>query len=98
MSFFRKRKKLHGMLFDGPQDGSRCSGCDASCCRGFPTVRLKADEYDTLEKLGAKRLEFTLDESFYLVIENGCEFLDDNRCTIYEHRPDICRRFSCREE
>lgn len=100
MSFFRsKRKVLHGVLLDQPLDGNeRCASCDASCCRGFPRVELTAEEYTALEQLGARRLEFTLDERFFLVIEHGCEFLDGNRCGIYHHRPAICRRFVCRED
>ena len=50
-----------------------------------------------LQALGAKRLEFTLDGRYHLIIENGCEFLDLGRCAIYPHRPDICRRFYCTE-
>jgi len=90
------RKKLRGMLLEQPQDGDkRCTACDASCCRGFPSVELTAEEYATLERLGATRLEFTLDGRFYLLIEHGCEFLDGTRCGIYHHRPAICRRFVC---
>ncbi|CAH2030178.1 YkgJ family cysteine cluster protein [Trichlorobacter ammonificans] len=71
-----KRTVRHGLLLDHPEDGtSRCAGCDASCCRGFPQVELTAEEYATLERLGANRLEFTLNERFFLVIEHGCEFL-----------------------
>lgn len=99
MSFlFRSKKVLHGVLLDQPADGAeRCAGCDASCCRGFPRVELTAEEYAVLERLGATRLEFTLDGRFYLLIENGCEFLNGTRCGIYRHRPAICRRFICTE-
>ncbi len=98
MALFRNgMTRRHGILLDGPVDGSRCEGCDADCCRGFPSVELSADEYAALERLGARRLAFTLDERFYLVIENGCEFLVGNRCGIYGERPLICRRFTCRE-
>jgi Fe-S-cluster containining protein len=86
------------MLLDEALDGSdHCRDCDAACCRGFPTVELTAAEYTALERLGAVRLEFLLDGHHYLVIENGCEFLVDNRCGIYEQRPSICRRFTCRD-
>ena len=96
--FAEKRKKRHGILLDTTIDGGeRCSSCAADCCRGFPSIELGAEEYATLEALGAKRLEFTLDGRFYLVIENGCEFLDNNRCGIYEHRPRICRIFTCED-
>lgn len=99
MELFRRRgTKKHGVLLDDFIDGSEhCRNCDAACCRGFPTVELTAGEYATLEKLGAVRLEFLLSGHYYLVIENGCEFLVDNCCGIYEQRPAICRRFTCRE-
>jgi hypothetical protein len=32
-----------------------------------------------------------------LVIDYNCEFLLNGRCSIYELRPDICRRFYCQE-
>ena len=88
--------RRRGMLQDAPLDNSdRCRNCAADCCRGFPSVELSTDEYALLEKLGAIRLEFTLTGHFYLMIENGCEFLIDNRCAIYTQRPAICRRFIC---
>lgn len=97
--FRRTKKKLHGVMLDHPEDGSaRCAACDASCCRGFPSVALTSDEYATLQRLGAKRLEFTLDGHYYLLIEYGCEFLTGNRCGIYAYRPEICRRFTCYEK
>lgn len=96
--FASARKKKHGILRDQPLENSeRCAACDADCCRGFPSVELDASEYGLLEKLGAQRLTFTLDARFYLIIENGCEFLDHNRCSIYEHRPRICRIFYCED-
>lgn len=97
MRFFQDtRKKLHGMLLELPEDGGeRCAACDASCCRGFPSVELTAAEYAELERLGATRLHFTLTGHFYLLIEHGCEFLEGSRCSIYHHRPAICRRFMC---
>ena len=30
-----------------------------------------------------------------MVIDYNCEFLKDGKCSIYEARPDICRRFTC---
>ena len=94
--FSRKRVKRRGILLDGPFDGSNhCCGCEADCCRGFSAVELNATEFSTLEKIGAKRLEFHLNGRFFLLIENGCEFLEGNRCGIYDERPAICRKFSC---
>lgn len=96
--FLRNKKKRQGILLDYPLDGNQqCADCDAACCRGFPSVRLSPEEYERLEQLGAKRLNFTLNGRFYLIIEHGCEFLDGNRCGIHQQRPDICRRFICKE-
>ena len=99
MALFRvKRGKRHGILRDSPLDGGeRCRDCSADCCQGFPSVELSAEEYDRLESLGARRLAFTLDERFFLLIENGCEFLVGNRCSIYSMRPRICRLFTCED-
>ena len=95
--FGRRRDRKHGFLHDGPVEGSRCTGCVAVSCRSFVSVELTAAEYRLLQELGARRLEFTLTGRHYLDIEDGCEFLRDDRCSIYPHRPDICRRFSCQE-
>ena len=94
----REKEKRHGLLLDHPvDDAPRCRACPAICCRSFPTVELTYEEYQTLDKLGAVRLQLSLHGPHKLIIENGCEFLQDNRCGIYEHRPDICRRFICEE-
>jgi Fe-S-cluster containining protein len=99
LNLFRmKRVKKHGILLDKPVDGTEsCRNCDADCCRGFPSVKLTAEEYGILERLGAVRLEFLLNGENYLIIEHGCEFLEDNRCGIYNLRPSVCKRFTCRE-
>lgn len=94
----REREKRHGILLDHPLDDPPCcSTCDAVCCRSFPSVELTWEEYERLHALGARRLEFSLHGPHKLIIENGCEFIDHNRCGIYEDRPQICRRFACRE-
>ena len=99
MRLFRgKRVRRHGIIRDTPLDGDdRCRECSADCCQGFPSVELSAEEYALLESLGAKRLQFTLNERFYLLIENGCEFLVENRCSIYSQRPRVCRLFTCED-
>lgn len=97
--FKKKRVKRHGHLLDQPVDGDdSCRDCEADCCRGFPSVRLTPEEYCTLERLGAVRLQFLLNGEHYLLIEHGCEFLAGNRCSIYQQRPEICRRFTCSED
>ncbi len=95
----RSKVKWHGMLLDMPvDDPSCCRNCDGACCRSFPSVDLTWDEYEHLMALGASRLHFSLTGHHKLLIENGCEFLVAGRCSIYDHRPDVCRRFICRHD
>ena len=100
MTFFGRSKLLkHGMLMDRPvDDDGRCRECDGQCCRAFPTVNISWHEYERLKSLGAHRLDFSLTGHHNLIIENGCEFLSAGKCSIYEHRPDTCRRFFCRDD
>lgn len=99
MRFFHRNGVIkHGVMNDGPFIESACDKCDGACCRSFVTIELTPEEYLTLQRLGATRLGYTLMEKFFLEIENGCEFLQSNRCGIYENRPEVCRRFSCRED
>ena len=98
MVFSRREKEIrHGLLSDHPlDDPSCCRECGALCCRSFPNVDLTWEEYQSLSAIGAKRLHFSLHGPHKLIIENGCEFLDNNKCGIYEQRPGVCRRFICK--
>ena len=90
------RTKLRGILLDHPQDGGqRCQECGGACCRSFTDVALTWEEFKRLEALGAARLQLSLHGPHRLLIDYNCEFLVAGRCSIYEARPDICRRFSC---
>jgi hypothetical protein len=92
------RKKLHGILLDIPQDGDeRCRECGGICCCSFASVEITWEEYERLQSLGASRLQLSLYGPHRLVIDFGCEFLVRGRCRIYEKRPDVCRRFTCRD-
>jgi Fe-S-cluster containining protein len=94
----RQKKKLHGKLLDHPEDGNeRCQDCDGACCRSFSDVELSWEEFERLHGLGARRLQLSLVGPHRLVIDFNCEFLSDGRCSIYEARPEICRRFTCED-
>ena len=89
-----RKKKYHGILLDAPMDcDDRCKNCGGVCCSSFTAIEISWDEYKRLQGLGAKRLQLSLFGPHKLEIDNGCEFLVDGRCSIYEERPDICRRF-----
>ena len=94
----RSRTKKHGILLESPADDmERCKECDGVCCRSFPAVDISWEEFKQLKALGAMRLHFSFRGDYKLIIDNGCEFLVEGRCSIYEFRPDICRRFYCQD-
>jgi uncharacterized protein len=77
-----------------------CNYCTAKCCRYFalpidaPT-ELKDFEYIRWYLLHDRASVFTEDETWYLLVHTTCKhLLPDNRCGIYETRPEICREYS----
>lgn len=91
-------KRYHGILLDTPLDGDdRCQQCGGVCCSSFTAINISWEEYERLEKMGARRLQLSLYGPHKLEIDGGCEFLAGGLCSIYEARPDICRRFFCSE-
>ena len=77
---------------------SLCEKCDAKCCRCHSSILISQDEDTTrLDELGADIID---DKGFGLVIacqDNVCQFLKDNKCSIYEDRPWACIEFDCRD-
>lgn len=77
-----------------------CEFCDAKCCRYFA---LPIDKPSTFEEFDYVRW-YLLHERASVFVENGDWFLlvhtpckelgPDNRCRIYETRPQICREYS----
>jgi Fe-S-cluster containining protein len=83
----------------GPGE-SLCDHCTAKCCRYFalpidtPTTRR---DFDFLRwfLLHDRASVFVEDETWYLLVHTTCKHLQpDNRCGIYETRPQICREYS----
>ena len=77
-----------------------CGGCTA-CCTSSQFVHIGPDETDTLSYIPAELL-FPAPRlpAGHVVMgydERGhCPMLIDNRCSIYEHRPQTCRTYDCR--
>ena len=85
---------------DLPEGESLCEYCPAKCCRYFA---LPIDTPDTAQDfdfmrwflLHGQASIFVDDESWYLMVHTVCKHLQpDNRCGIYETRPEICREYS----
>ena len=79
---------------------SLCDHCVAKCCRYFAlpldTPKRRKD-FDTLRwfLLHQQTSIFVEKKNWYLQVHSECrELLADNRCGIYETRPQICRDHS----
>ena len=80
-----------------------CEFCTAKCCRYFA---LPIDEPDCFEDfeyirwylLHDRASVFTEDDTWYLLVHTVCKHLgEDQRCGIYETRPQICRDYSTKD-
>jgi Fe-S-cluster containining protein len=77
-----------------------CDHCTAKCCRYFA---LPIDEPKTRRDfdfvrwylLHDRATVFTEDDTWYILVHTVCRHLQpDQRCGIYETRPEICREYS----
>lgn len=78
-----------------------CDACGA-CCRTFP-IRVSKEDGEREPLIAAHALVVPpwerSDEHYYqlhpLAFCSGCLFLgEDNLCSVYETRPQVCRRFA----
>ena len=92
------RRKLHRE--DLPPGACLCDYCPAKCCKYFalpldPPENWK--EYDQMRwfLLHDRAAVFVEDGAWYILVHTTCRHLQaDNRCGIYETRPQICRDYS----
>ena len=77
-----------------------CEYCTAKCCRYFALPIDTPDserDFDFMRwfLLHERASVFVEDESWYLLVHTECKHLQpDNRCGIYETRPEICREYT----
>lgn len=77
-----------------------CDHCTAKCCRYFSLSIERpetAADFDYLRwyLLHEHATLFTEEDDWYLLVHTTCKHLQpDNRCGIYETRPQICRDYT----
>lgn len=83
-----------------PADQNLCDHCSAKCCKYFalaidePTNRRDFD-FIRWYLLHDRASVFVDEEDWYLLVHTTCKHLQaDNRCGIYETRPQICRDYT----
>jgi len=79
---------------------SVCKQCGGKCCRYFCFQIDEPDSFDQFDDIRwfllHEGISVHIDEGeWYISIANRCKALDeDSRCTAYEDRPLICRRYT----
>ncbi len=77
-----------------------CDYCTAKCCRYFSLPIDKPDTFEEFEYLRwyvqhDQATIFTEDDNWFVLVHTACKHLrSDNRCGIYETRPQICREYT----
>ncbi|HVC97811.1 MAG TPA: YkgJ family cysteine cluster protein [Pirellulales bacterium] len=101
MTMPRLPKKLRRE--DLPPGDCLCNHCTAKCCKYFalpietPTTRQDFD-YIRWYLLHGEATVFIEDGDWYLLVHTRCKHLQsDNRCGIYETRPQICRDYTIQD-
>ena len=88
---------------DVPADTNLCEYCTAKCCHYFALPIETPEEFTDFEYirwflLHERATVFKEEEDWYLLVHTTCRHLrDDNRCGIYETRPQICREYSTKD-
>jgi Fe-S-cluster containining protein len=86
-----------------PKDRHLCEFCTAKCCRYFALPIEAPEEFADFEYirwylLHERATVFKEGDDWYLLVHTTCRHLqDDNRCGIYETRPQICREYSTKD-
>ena len=77
-----------------------CQHCTAKCCGYFAlpieTPKIQKDfDYFRWYLIHGRISLFVDGETWYLMVHNVCDHLqEDNRCGIYQDRPQICRDYT----
>jgi Fe-S-cluster containining protein len=88
---------------DIPEGKILCEYCTAKCCRYFALPIDAPEDHSDFEFMRWFLLHegatvFKEDETWYLLVHAVCRHLqDDNRCGIYDTRPQVCQDYSTKD-
>jgi Fe-S-cluster containining protein len=86
-----------------PEGSCLCDFCTAKCCRYFALpMDSPTDEQDwqfiRWFLMHDAATAFKEDKNWYLLVHTKCKHLQaDNRCGIYDQRPQICRDYTTKD-
>lgn len=74
--------------------------CKADCCGCFQMNNDLIDRFKSLFQSEGKRFPITENQTAIITDDLHCVFLNrsDLRCTIYDSRPDVCRKYGMIEQ
>ena len=81
---------------DIPAGACVCDHCVGKCCRYFSLPIKDPETWDDFDELRwflahGRTVVYLEKGTWYLLVMEKCRYLtDQNRCAIYEHRPQIC--------
>lgn len=93
------KRDMDDNIYNFTKNG-KCSGCGNCCSRLLPMSQKEVDViHRYINKHGIKECKHLLPVA-RPVIDMTCPFRDNdnNVCTIYEVRPEICKQFICDSE
>jgi Fe-S-cluster containining protein len=93
-------RTIRAALRAGSGSDVPCGACNG-CCRSSYFIHIGPDESDTIARIPSELLFAApgLPEGNVVMGYNehgSCPMLIDDRCSIYQHRPQTCRIYDCR--
>ncbi|OGV60517.1 MAG: hypothetical protein A2X45_03555 [Lentisphaerae bacterium GWF2_50_93] len=79
-----------------------CDQCQAYCCRRHAnkefSVVLDRDEHERFRGIAVPASIYSADQTDRVIPydnEGNCVLLSGRTCSVHEHKPRLCRKFSC---
>lgn len=92
--------RAYSSITDFTNNGE-CSKCGNCCSRTLPMTQKEINQIRIyIKKHNIKRQVHIVNVLKEASVDGVCPFLDDtkeNKCTIYEVRPSICREYCCHD-
>lgn len=87
-------------------NGEICFNCAAPCCKGIKIPLLTEKEFLSnkypIRVIDIPELKKEVPNAENVIglaiLKDGCPFLKNNRCSIYNERPKACRVYDCRQD
>lgn len=70
----------------------QCFQC-GKCCHILPSVRITREEFEILKQFGEPNVVPAVNDRFDLILP--CQYQKDNKCTVWDVRPCMCRMWHC---